>query len=81
MTDIISPFQSEDGLVLTPTQKEERHRGKVEAFKTGLRELEEKTGMTLMITLRYLPNGIFPAGTIMELPPKPTLNVKETKTA
>lgn len=65
MPDIISPIQS-DGIVLTPAQKEARHKEKVEAFKIGLRKVEEETGMTLMITLRYLPTGIFPSAQVVE---------------
>lgn len=71
-------------LVLTPAQKEARHKEKVEAFKTGLHELEKKTGMTLMVSLRYLPTGIFPVGTIVELPvvnmETPKENAKKTET-
>ena len=71
-TSIPSPFQGgDDGLLLTPQQRQERQKQKVDSFVTGLKKLEQETGMCLRVSLQYSPEGIFPGGRIVPLTANP----------
>ena len=75
MVEIISPLQ-DDGLLLTPEQKQARQKQKVESFMEGLKKLEQETGMCLQVSLQYTPQGIFPGGRIVPLGTRPTKAVE-----